>query len=139
MSKLKQTLVLHEKYGDIYLDVSTDKQLHKAALSVIKARFGGDNPRYLLQDPVKPQEPSIPLEKVDKLKPASLKNAVVNEWKQYERNWNAYKIEVENNELIRKCLETGNGKLAYLILEMRNHYEYERFSLESVSETYGGA
>lgn len=131
---MKRVIVLREKHGDVILDASTDRALHKAALSVVKARFGG--PRSHLPEPKRPTQPDIPRDQVSKILNKKLYQAAQTAWRSYDCEMMDYLDDIDFVESIRRCLKQKNGKLAWQILEGRGRYEYEGISLEYVLDVY---
>jgi hypothetical protein len=132
---MKRVLILKEHHGERALDISTPEQLQKAALSVIKGRFGSDHDYYMLEEPELPESP-IAKEQIDVMSEGELKEAAKEIYSNYERNLEGYNETIKEINLIRKCIETNDGRLAWKILQQRQYIEDEGFKVLEVEEVY---
>jgi len=132
---MKQVIVLREKHGDLILDASTEAKMQKAALSIVKARFGGPQSAYL-EDLIEPTKPDIARDKINTILNKELHRAAESAWYNYDREMQRYLRAKDRNDDIRRCIAGKSGRLAIQILESRSSYEYEGFSIENVLDVY---
>ena len=132
---MKRVLILKEKHGSWYFDVSTNDLLHKACLKVVIQRNNED--WYCDLSGEEPIPPKTTLEDVKHLDPSHAE-LVKESWKQYKQDKRVY----NNNKLMRTLLKQsliGNDESAYKFLCHRADGEYEDFkiaTLDSIYEVY---
>lgn len=127
-------MVLREKYGNTYINVSTPEQLNKICLKIVKHRYVNNRKQYIYESAC-PKMPDFSKESIDSL-PDSLKSSAKMTWMNYEQNLAGYKEERDMIDMVDKCMATQDGKLAYKILKFRSQNEYEGFDLIDVLEDY---
>jgi len=132
---MTRVIVLKEKYCNRIFDASTKDKLHKVALSIVKARFGGPRSSYL-EDQDEPIKPDVDRDKVDKISNKDFRRLAADAWVNYDHKMQLCLLNKEFKDDIRRCIKEGNGRLAMQILESRASYEYENFSIEDVLDVY---
>ncbi len=132
---MKKIMILKEHHGSVVLDISTPDQLQRAALSVVKGRFSGDNDYYLVEMPEAPQDPGFTNADVEKM-PSALRENAFTALEEHGRKLEFYKRELREYEMLKRCIDTDDGKLAVRILNMRKGYEDEGFETYEVHDTY---
>ncbi len=113
-----------------YLDVSTEEAMGKVALSILKRRFGGNKPRMKLQKPLEPLDcgivqsiyESLDKESQEYEKATALIEESIAAQKQYETRLAEY-------EIIMKCIEEEDTRLAPAILESRRNLAGEDYDI----------
>ena len=129
---------LKEHHCTILVD-ATD--LPRAALSILRGRFGCENPYYSIKDeesvtPLTP--PSVTRELAESLPDGPVKQAAKEEWDIFDRVTKAQKLVLAQNTAIKRALLDQDGKLALKILEARRRYEDEDFDIIEVEPFYPG-
>jgi hypothetical protein len=135
---MKRILLLKEHHGKIALDISTPEQLIKAALSVVKGRFCGQHDYYnpYMEEPGLPIPPEISKEQYNAMPEGELKAAAKVIFERHERKMQHYDEEIKEINLIKRCLETNDGRLAWKILQRRKCNEYEGYEIIEVKDEY---
>jgi hypothetical protein len=127
---MTRILVLEEEHGNRYFDATTDEQLHKAALFVLRSRF---DEGCWYPDPEPPEALDFTEADIEKA-PASMRDEMKRIWKSHQKEvWN-YEEEKEDHDNIDNALSTNDGKAAIRILRNRDGYEYEGCKIEECEE-----
>lgn len=129
---MKKIMVLNEHHGELYFDVSTEEQHKKVALSIVRGRFGTDNPYYPLEELIEPTKPDAD----DTAKPTGLWSTATELSKIYEDDLATYNKELKFRKLLKKCLDENDGALAIKILVMRASCEDDSFDIVNVEDEY---
>lgn len=132
---MKQIIYFKEHHGSIALDFSTPEQQQRAALSVVRGRFSGNNPYYPMDPPEEPKQPDFAEEDIDKL-PASMQAAARVQYDQYKRAQANYAYEKRMQDAIKRCLDANDGKLALRIIMNRQSNCDEGYEVIEVYNEY---
>jgi hypothetical protein len=127
---MTRILVAKEKYGDRYFDVTTDEQLDKVALFLLKSRF---DEGYWYPEPNPPEALDFSASDIEKA-PASMQAEMKKVLATHRDVVIIYDDEKEDYDNIVKALDTNDGKLAMRILRNRDGYEYEGCQIEECEE-----
>ena len=131
-----RVMILTEHHGKVYLDASTEERLHRAALSVIRGRFGVQSDYYGLGEE-ELREPKKPFtEEQFANVPDSLRQEADKQMATYRDEMRLYQARNNEANLILKALQEKDGKLAWKILKSRSHYMDESVEIVEVLETY---
>lgn len=133
---MKKIIIFNEHHGKRVFDVSTERQLHQVALSVIKGRFGQQNDYYILEEPTPPEEPDFSVDYYEQMPPGRLKDEAGWILRAYERNVSVYRQEKYQFDTIKRCIQEEDGYLAWKILSDRKVYDDEGFEILNVEESY---
>ncbi len=127
-------LVLKEKHDTTFLNASTNAKLHKAALSVVKARLHPDWGYYY--DPVLPEPINLTLEDINKLPDGRGKAALVKQFNAHLKEMEEYRNDQYTYDRAVRAAAQNDGAEAWLILTARSDYEYEGVYLSEVQDEY---
>ena len=133
-------LVLHEKSGNRYFGIRSDEQLYNTCAVILKERLEEDY-WYTAEEP----EPlGLSKEEIDKLPKGEIKAEALSMYKKYKEALKLYLKEHKFFEEAKKAIKTHYNPMIvnnahkklypYHLLIGRNSYEYERISLEELTE-----
>lgn len=126
-------LVLSEKHGDRYFDASTEEALYNSALTILTGRL---KEGYWYPIPENTQKKlDYTQEDIAKM-PPSMQASAQKALNSYVQGQGYYQNEVQEFKMINDAVKNKDGKTAWKILRLRGDAEYERVSLEQVSEKY---
>ena len=110
-------LVVNEKHGTRYFDVTTEDRLAKVALYLLKSRF--DAGWYPEPEPIPPLDfTEADIEKMPK-------SMWVEARARLSRHKHVLRQHREDYDEIKQAIDNKDGKLAFSILQSHDDYEYE--------------
>jgi len=126
--------IVNEKDSTRYFLAEPEAKLHAAALLILKDRL---DPRYPYI--TKPDEPTRPegmlgLDAIAALPDGEIKKLAADQHKRYTREMGQYHDELAQWQRAKKAIKDKDGKAAYKILEERQHYEYEDFTIDDAED-----
>jgi hypothetical protein len=124
-------LILKEKHGDKYYHVPTPETLATVSLATLKQR---KEEGWYPVNQSQPTKPELAKEQIDALPEGSIKQAAIQQHKDYLLAVQYHSEEQETAAAIEKAITTSNGKLACRILMERAGCEYEGFRLEEFDQ-----
>ena len=138
MAVVRRILIVHEKHGTYYLDVSTDKRLHETSVKILKQRLEDkwygpftDSPIYDL---------GVPEDEILDMPEGTAKDSMLKLLEEYKRKVREHQDEQAWIEEVKGAIAVKyNPKAkpyvrmyAWGLLDSRRHCEYERIDLETV-------
>ena len=127
---MTRILVVKEKHGSRYFEATTEEQLYKIALYLLKGRF---NEGYWYSEP-EFVEPLDFTEADIANMPQSMQDGARRQLRDYQHRLRVYLEDKEEWDKIKEAIENNDGKLAFSILDGRSGYEYEGFDIEECEE-----
>ena len=127
---MTRILVAKEKYGDRFFDITTNEQLDKVALFILRSRF---DEGCWYPKPHPPKTLDFSKSDIEKA-PASIQAEMKKVLATHRDVVIIYDDEKEDYDNIVKALDTNDGKLAMRILRNRDGYEYEGCQIEECEE-----
>lgn len=126
-------LVAKENHGDRYLDASTDEELGKSALKLLKERnaLGWMYPEVNTLFGVL-KEPDLSYDQAKALPDGEVQTMALRQWDSFQRKLQYREEYTRWYDRMKTAIRTDNGKLAWLCLQERRDYEYEKVRLEEV-------
>jgi len=123
---MKRILIVEEHDRSIeptYYDVSSDEQLHKVSLEIVKSLGEHEVP----DKPEAPEKPDFSESDIELL-PESLREEAKSRFTTWKRQRRCYENEMENYEIYRRAAEDNDGESAWEYLKV----DYETYRLANV-------
>jgi hypothetical protein len=123
--------VLVLDYHPIYLDITTDEDRGRAALSVLKMRFCGKNATHKLVPPEKPKP--CPIDQSAFMQMKSSDEGYEEAYQQVRKFADIrrdYDNAVRKYDALVRCLQTDDAQLAAAILEERRYLKGEGYDID---------
>jgi len=130
-----KVLILEEKHGSYHYYVPNLPCLFKTCRLIVMNRIE-EGCWYEMEESDSPIEvPSMTKEDIEKLKDGPVKKAAKEEWDYFESMTNYRKKQKTERNAIKFIQENDNligGHNAFVLLNSRKSYEYEKFSIEEM-------
>lgn len=131
---IKKILILEEHHGNRYFDVSTNEQLKKVCLFIVKDRYTRPEYQEWMDDNPEPVKPALSLEESQALPNGKVKDMALKEWEDYHRSLKRYTQHKRNVARIREAIQNEDDKLAYHILDYYRGWEDEGFEIVEIED-----
>lgn len=119
-------LVAHEKHGDRYFLLTSEKDLFKVALKLVKERV--EQGYFYKQE--EPEKPTTEQGWIDSHPSIAVRQAARREWLRYKEKLSYANDMNEAHLLSSAAIATGNGEMAVEALKLHRDYEYEGYTVE---------
>ncbi len=123
---MNKIIIFKEKHCERYFYASTPEDLCKIAIKIFKERVVED---YWYEfETETPTKPEIAEEDANSLR-SSLKNIVLQEWRNYRHALRYYEETVKDKKLYDAALKDESGTIVLKFLKSRRNCEYEGFEM----------
>ena len=123
---MNKIIIFTEKHSNRYFYASTPEDLCKIAIKIFKERVEEDY--WYKFETETPTEPEITEEDANSLR-SSLKNIVLQEWRNYRHALRYYEETVKDKKLYDAALKDESGTIVLKFLKSRRNCEYEGFEM----------
>lgn len=128
-----RVLVEFQKHQTIYWNATGKERLLALALRILQFRmsYGFFRTSKEIQKELDQQKDPIPNDEISNI-PKALVNAAITVRLQYRNQLDKLKDELRHAMMAEKAIENNDGALAWLLLNERTDYEYERIELHTL-------
>jgi len=123
----KHIIVCREKHSTEYFQANSTEDIGRACVHIVKRR----NDEGFYPDPDDP--PQEPKTKPEDIEDKELSKACQDLWNTYNNQLKWHKEDLKFHQDLEKVLKEDNYFLAKILLESRSNYEYEGFTIETLT------